>query len=87
MSVIAFDEPPGAGNGAAKRGSFWQRLAQAIDEYCVDRTRRAIPETTLRRSRHEINRCRRLMHRSSLAPVGANIDLASRHRITRAQPQ
>ena len=83
MSVIPVDEPPGAAIGAAKPKGFWQRLAQAIDEYFVDRTKRAVPETTLRRSRHEINRCRQLMHRRSFAPVGAGIDLRSRHRTTR----
>ena len=84
MSVIPVDEPPGSAIGAAEPSGFWHRLGRAIDEYFVARTRRAIPETTLRRSRHEINRCRQLMHRSSLAPVGASIDLRSRHRITRA---
>ena len=87
MSVIPVDEPPGPAIGAAEPGGFWQRLSRAIDEYFVARTRRAVPEATLRRSRHEINRCRQLMHSNSLAPVGASIDLRPRHRITRAQPR
>jgi hypothetical protein len=80
MSVVPVDEPPGARTSAAKR-SFWQRLAQALDEYFVDRTKRAVPETTLRRSKHDIDRLRRLMHRSSLVPASAS---SSRRRL--AQP-
>ena len=68
MSVVRVDEPPGAVNGAAKPASFWQRLACALDAYLVDRTKRAVPEITLRRSKHDIARCRRLMHKSSAAP-------------------
>jgi hypothetical protein len=59
MSVIPVNEPPG----------FWQRFAQALDAYFVDRTKRAVPEITLRRSKHEIARCRRLMHRQVAAPI------------------
>ncbi len=73
MSVIPVDEPPGAGTSAAKQRSFWQRLAQALDQYFVDRTKRAVPEVTLRRSKHDIDRLRRLMHRNSLVPVGASM--------------
>ena len=73
MSVIPVDEPPGAGTSAAKPRSFWQRLAQALDEYLADRMKRAVPEITLRRSKHDIDRLRRLMHRSSLVPAGANM--------------
>ena len=74
MSVIPVDETPGAGKSAARR-SFLQRLAQALDAYFVDRTKRAVPEITLRRCKHDIDRLRRLMHRESLVPVGANASL------------
>ena len=80
MSVIPVDEPPGARAAAAPQ-SFWQRFAQALDAYFVDRTKRAVPEITLRRCKHDVDRLRRLMHKSSLVPVGAN---ASRRRS--AQP-
>jgi hypothetical protein len=80
MSVIPVDEPPGAGTSAA-RWSFWQRLAQTLDAYFVDRTKSAVPEITLRRCKHDIDRLRRLMHSESLVPVSAN---ASRRRS--AQP-
>ncbi len=79
MSVIAVDEPPGA-----RHSSFWGRLAQALDEYFADRTRRAVPEITLRRSKHDIDRLRRLMHRNSLVPVGVSM---SRHRPAQATRQ
>lgn len=85
MSVIPVDKPPGAA-GAVKPGGFWQWLARAIDEYFVDRTKRVVPETTLRRSRHEINRCRRLIHKDSLVPVAAIVNRASRG-ATQTQPQ
>ena len=48
MSVTPVDEAPG----------IWRRLAQALDAYFVDRTKRAVPEITLRRSKHEVARCR-----------------------------
>jgi hypothetical protein len=63
MSVIPVGESPG----------FWQRFAQALDAYCASRTGRAVPEITLRRSRHEIARCRRLMHKHVAVPAKTNI--------------
>jgi hypothetical protein len=32
-----------------------------------------VPEVTLRRCKHDIDRLRRLMHRNSLVPVGASM--------------
>ncbi len=72
MSVIPVDEPPGARTDAAKR-NFWQRLARALDAYFVDRTKRAVPEITLRRCKHDVDRLRRLMHKNSLVPVGDSL--------------
>ncbi len=72
MSVIPVDEPPGARTNSAQR-SFWQRLGQALDAYFVDRTKRAVPEITLRRCKHDVDRLRRLMHKNSLVPVGAGL--------------
>ncbi len=63
MSVIPVDEPPGARTISAQR-SFWQRLARALDAYFVDRTKRAVPEITLRRCKHDVDRLRRLMHKN-----------------------
>ncbi len=87
MSVVPVDEPPGAARRAAKLSGFWQRLAQAIDEYFVDRTRRAVPEITLRRSKHEVARCRRLIHKSSLKPAEANINRTPPRPINQTQTQ
>ena len=70
MSVILVDAPPDTG-GKPISGSFWQRLALALDEYFAQRTKRTVPEATLRRSRQDLARCRRLMHKTSMAAVAA----------------
>ncbi len=80
MSVIPVDEPPGAANGAAKPPGFWQKLAQALDEFFVARTKRAVPEIALRRCKHEINRCRGLMLKSAMAAADAGAACASPRR-------
>jgi hypothetical protein len=72
MSVIPVDEPPG----------FWKRFAQALDAYLAERTKRAVPEITLRRSRHEIARCRRLMHKREATPITTGLGSA---RLTQAR--
>jgi len=54
-------------NGAAQPKGFWRRLAQTLDAYFAERSKRAVPAITLRRSQHELARCRRLMHRSRRA--------------------
>ena len=82
MSVIPVDEPPGAGTSAA-RWSFWQRLAQTLDAYFVDRTKSAVPEITLRRCKHDVDRLRRLMHKNSLVPVGAGLSQRRSGQMTR----
>ena len=61
MSVFTALELAGAGSAAPKPESLWQRLLRAIDAYLADRTKKAIPAISLRRSRHEIARCRRLL--------------------------
>ena len=80
MSVIPVDELPDARADAAKR-NFWQRLARTLDAYFVDRTKRAVPEITLRRCKHDVDRLRRLMHKNSLVPVAAS--LSQRHLVRR----
>jgi hypothetical protein len=85
MRVIPADKPTGAAHGAARPRSFWQRLAQTLDDYSVGRMKRAVPDATFRRSRHEIDRCRRLMLKGPLAPARglthALIAYASPHRV------
>ena len=68
MSVVPADEMPRCVYGAAKRGGFWQRFAQALDAYFARQTKR-VPEITLRRSKHDLARCRRLMHKPIAAPI------------------
>ena len=84
MSVIPVDGPPGA-RAAAAQQSFWQRFAQALDAYFVDRTKRAVPEITLRRCKHDVDRLRRLMHKESMAPVGASMSRQRLAQTTRHQ--
>ena len=69
MSVFPADEPDPTGNGATKREGLWQRLVLAVDAYFAERAKKAIPAVTVRRSKHEIARCRRLMHCSISVPL------------------
>jgi len=50
---------------------FWSRLVQAFDDYLAERTKRTFPEITLRRSKREMDRCRRLMHEAAPVRRGA----------------
>jgi hypothetical protein len=79
MSVIPAHELGGATDAAPKPESFWQGLSREMDAYLADRTKKVIPAITLRRSQHEIARCRRFM-RSRVA-VRADI---FRGRLTRS---
>jgi hypothetical protein len=73
MSVIPVDEIPRSVYGTAKRDGFWQRFAQALDAYFANQTKRAVPEITLRRSKHEIARCHRLLRRAQAAPIKTSL--------------
>ena len=70
MSVLAADERPRAFEGAAKPG-FWQWLARALDASFANRCKSAMPIATLRRSRRDIERCRRLLRRDVCEPGGS----------------
>jgi hypothetical protein len=85
MSVVSVDEPPSV--TVTKRKGYWHRLAQALDQRFADRSKRAVPATTLRRSKHDIDRCRRLMHKNALAPIGASFIAVSHSRLARARPR
>ena len=80
MSVILIDEPPGAAAGEPTRHSFWQRLARIVDRHFADRSRRAVSPLTLRRSKYDVDRCRRLLGKSGLAPAGASYATISHRR-------
>jgi hypothetical protein len=73
MSLTLADEQSGAVDRAANPQRLWQRLARALDAYFVDRSRRAMPAATLRRSKHKIDRCRRLMRKSAATASAATI--------------
>jgi hypothetical protein len=68
MSVFPLEESALVLAGAAKRG-VWRRLAQAIDAYCVQRSKRIVSDATLRRSKREVARCRQLMRKPSAMRV------------------
>jgi hypothetical protein len=70
MSVFAVDDLPSAFEGAARPG-FWQRLARALDASFANRSKRAMPVDAFRRSRRDIERCRRLMRSGLRVPAGA----------------
>ena len=71
MSVLAADELPRAFEGVVKPG-FWQTSARALDASLANRSKRAMPVDALRRSRRDIERCRRLLRTSVRVPVGSN---------------
>ena len=79
MSVVPAHELGGVANAAPTPESVWQGLSRAIDAYLADRTKKAIPAITLRCSRHEIKRFRRLK-RSRVAVVAKTF----RGRLTRS---
>jgi hypothetical protein len=64
VSVIASDRARNAVERAAKPRRFWQRFAQALDRLVVNRTKRSVPDVVLRRSKLDVDRCRRLMLQS-----------------------
>ena len=66
MSVFAADELPHAFEGVV---GFWQRLTRVLDASFANRSKHAIPVDALRRSRRDIERCRRLLRRDVRVPV------------------
>ena len=88
MRVVPVGEPSVAASIATKREGFWNRLAQALDRHFSDRSKRAIPPVMVRRSKHDIDRCRRMMRKNAfkqvLAPADAGFSGMSHHRVVRA---
>jgi hypothetical protein len=85
MSVVVTDDRSGASNAATGGGGFWSRLAQALDRHFSDRSKRAIPPVMVRRSKYDIDRCRRMMRGNGFNPVVAPAGFGgmSRHRVVR----
>jgi hypothetical protein len=71
MSVLAAHEMPSAFEGVMKPG-LWRRLARVLDASFANRSKRAMPIDALRRSRRDIERCRRLVRRDVRLPVGSH---------------
>ena len=73
MSVLPVDAARRATGSARKSEGFWQSLVLALDQHFVDRTRRAVPAVTVRRSKRDMDRCRRLLRKSATAPRQAGL--------------
>lgn len=86
MSTIAVNTDPDPASTQTKP-RFWQRVAQALDQYFVDRTKRAVPEVILRRSKHEVARCRRLMLKNAMTPPEAHVSRVSARRVAQIRPR
>jgi hypothetical protein len=71
MSVFAADDVPHSLAGGAKP-RLWPRLARALDASLANRSKRAIPVDALRRSRRDIERCRRLLRGGPYAALAAS---------------
>ena len=71
MSVLAAGELHHAFEGVLKPG-FWRRLARALDASFANRSKRTMLTDALRRSRRDIERCRRLLRRDVRVPVGSH---------------
>jgi hypothetical protein len=76
MSVFTADNLPSAFAGAAKP-SFWQRLARWLDASFANRSKRAMPVDAFRRSRRDIEHCRRLLRSGVRVPVGTHAVVAA----------
>ena len=88
MRAIRVDEPSGRDVGAVRSRGFWRRLTQALEDFFADRTSRAVPAATLRRTRQEMQRCRRLMLKDAIGPVAERVGSATMRGIRRSrQPQ
>jgi hypothetical protein len=83
MRVIPFDPEGAAGSEKGEPLTFWQRIVQLLDRCVVNRTYRGIPTTALRRSKYELNRCRRVLH-GDATPAVVVIDAARSRRAARA---
>jgi hypothetical protein len=83
MGVIPADKELSEANGEGKPQTFWRRIAQVLDRFVAERSRRAIPTQVLRRSKYYHDRCRRLMLEGSMAPAAIRLNRAQAHRAGR----
>jgi hypothetical protein len=71
MSAIAGKSAGPAEKRVATPERFWQRFAQLLDRLVIRLSRQTIPAALLRRSRHDLARCRRLLLDSAVARSAA----------------
>jgi hypothetical protein len=64
MSVISVDGTSSASSSGQKPIGFWRRLALDWTNTSSIEPEGAVPQATLRRSRQDFERCRRLMHKA-----------------------
>jgi hypothetical protein len=83
MRVISKDPIRGAANANAEPQTFWRRVAQLLDKCVVNRSYRGIPTSALRRSKYDLDRCRRMLHNAGSPAVVAVADTRLR-RVARA---
>lgn len=83
MRVIAIDPEGATADQKTEPRTLWQRVAQLVDRCVVERSYRGIPTTTLRRSKYDLDRCRRMLHGAG-TPVVVTIDEARSLRAVRA---
>ena len=67
MSVILTDLKDTATSGSFNARTFWEKVTQIFDQLVLNRSRDAVPQLLLRRSKHDYDRCRRLMRHGSVA--------------------
>jgi len=67
MNVSLTDPKDMTASGPGGLRTFWKRVAQIFDQLVLNRSRDAVPRLLLRRSKHDYDRCRRLMRHGSVA--------------------
>jgi hypothetical protein len=67
MSIILTDLKDTATSGSCNARTFWEEVAQVLDQLVVNRSARAVRAFVLRRSKHDYDRCLRLMRQGSVA--------------------
>jgi hypothetical protein len=85
MGVVPIDPARTAAKTKAEPLTFWQRIAQLLDRCMVNRSYRGIPTTALRRSKYDLNRCRRMLHGAGSPAVIAIDDARSRRGVRAVQ--
>jgi len=67
MNVSLTDPKDTAVSDLSNPSTFWKKVARILDQLVVNRSRDAVPRLLLRRSKHDYDRCRRLIRHGSVA--------------------